>query len=159
MEDYIFQKKDYHSFQCGAYAIYNLLKKSRVTINLNTLIEGCKARKDIGTLVSDFNKTITELDLNIKQLQESDINIKKIKELLHMNKQIIILFHWTQDVNKGNHYAVIDQMYCEYGNYKYRIINYSFDKTVHIVSERELKSLLLSHTDEYFNLPVLWSRE
>ncbi len=156
--NYIFQKKTYHSYQCAAYAIYNLLQNSRVELNLNTLIGKCKARKNIGTLVSDFNKTITgvnkSLNSDIRQLNEIEISTKTIKSILNNNQTIIILFHWHNGAAlKGNHYAVIDKLYF---NIKFRVINYSFDKPIHIISERELKSMLIPYSDEHFQLPVIW---
>ena len=47
---YIFQKYNYNSFQCGAYAIYNLLHHCRHVVDLDYLIENCKADKNYGTL-------------------------------------------------------------------------------------------------------------
>ena len=154
--DYIYQKKNYHSYQCGPYAIYNLLQNSRVVLELSTLISKCKARKHIGTYVSDFNRTISSLNIPIKQIDDQHISTKLIKTLLNNNCPIIILFHWYQGALKGNHYALIDKSFTKYGNNKFRIINYSFDKPVHIISERELKSMLMPYSDEHFKLPVLW---
>jgi hypothetical protein len=158
---YIFQKKDYHTYQCAPYAIYNLLQNSRVDSNLNILIRQCKARKDIGTLVSDFTKTITNvnklLKCDIRQLNETEISTKMIKSILNNNQTIIILFHWHNGAAlKGNHYALIDKVYNNNNITKFQVINYSFDKPVHIISERELKSMLMPYSDEHFNLPVLW---
>ena len=157
-DKYIYQKKDYHTYQCAPYALYNLLQNSRVDTNLTTLIRKCKARKDIGTLVADFSKTIIYvnklLNCNIRQVNETEISTKMIKSILNNNGTIIILFHWHNGgALKGNHYALIDKLYF---NIKFRVINYSFDKPVHIITERELKSMLLPYSDEYFQLPVLW---
>jgi len=158
--NYIFQKKTYHSYQCAAYAIYNLLQNSKVELNfnLNSLIDKCKARKNIGTLVTNFNKTITGVNklLNCDIRQINKIEISTIKAMLSNNRTIIILFHWYQGALKGNHYALIDKMYTTHGNNKYRVINYSFDKPIHVISERELKSMLIPYSDEHFQLPILW---
>ena len=157
-DKYIYQKKDNDSYQCAPYAIYNLLQNSRVDTNLNSLIHQCKARKDIGTLVSDFTKTINDINKSLKcdirQLNEDVISTKMIKSVLDNNGSVIILFHWHNGAAlKGNHYALIDKLYL---NTKFRVINYSFDKPVYIISERELKSMLMPYSDEHFNLPVVW---
>ena len=159
-DKYIYQKKDYHAYQCACYAIYNLLQNSRVDTNLTSLIRKCKARENIGTLVSDFTKTIISvnksLKCNIRQLNKDVISTKMIKTLLANNGPVIILFHWHNGATlKGNHYALIDKIYNNTTT-KFRVINYSFDKPVHIITERELKSMLLPYSDEYFQLPVLW---
>ena len=156
--DYIYQKKDNDPYQCASYAIYNLLQNSRVDANLNSLIRKCKARENIGTLVSDFTKTIINvnksLKCDIRQVNEDVISTKMIKTLLANNGPVIILFHWHNGgALKGNHYALIDKLYL---NTKFRVINYSFDKPVYIISERELKSMLMPYSDEHFQLPLLW---
>ena len=157
-DKYIYQKKDNDSYQCAPYAIYNLLQNSRVDYNLNSLIHQCKAQKYIGTLVTDFTKTINDvnksLKCDIRQVNEDVISTKMIKTLLANNGPVIILFHWHNGgALKGNHYALIDKLYF---NTKFRVINYSFDKPVYIISERELKSMLMPYSDEHFNLPVVW---
>ena len=157
---YIFQKYNYNSFQCGAYAIYNLLHHCRHVVDLDYLIENCKADKNYGTLVSSFNETITNvnslLNLDITQMNEKELSTKTIKNKLNNNKPIIILFHWEEKTKQGNHYAIIDKLFYKNGNTKFRIINYSFEKPIHIISERELKSILIPYEDEHFKLPVAW---
>jgi|688.fasta_scaffold214219_1 hypothetical protein len=160
-DKYIYQKKDIDSYQCAPYAIYNLLQNSRLELNLTSLIRKCKAQKDIGTLVSDFNKTIINvnkvLKCDIRQMNETEIFTKMIKSILNNDGTIIILFHWHNGAAlKGNHYALIDIVYNNTTTTKFRVINYSFDKPVHIITERELKSMLLPYSDEHFNLPVVW---
>ena len=82
-----------------------------------------------------------------------NISIKTIKEI----NRPIILFHWYQDANKGNHYALIDKHNKnEYGVYTYRVINYSFDNPIKIITERELKSMLLPYEDDNFKMPQIW---
>jgi len=160
IDKYIYQKKDNDSYQCAPYAIYNLLQNSRLELNLTSLIRKCKARENIGTLVSDFTKTIISvnksLKCDIRQVNETEISTKMIKTLVANNGTIIILFHWHNGAAlKGNHYALIDIVYNTITT-KFRVINYSFDKPVHIITERELKSMLITYSDEHFQLPVLW---
>ena len=50
-------------------------------------------------------------------------------------------------------------MYKQNSIYTFRVINYSFDKPIHIISERVLKSMLLPYTNEYGNMPVIWSKK
>jgi len=166
--NYIFQKRNYNSYQCAAYAIYNLLKAEGIdSIKLRPLIRTCKARKNIGTLVKDFNSTIETLQnkITIKPLKADIKSIKKFASPRlasprlaspRLASPIIILFHWYQGSHKGNHYALIDQINYKYGSYTYRVINYSFDKPVNIISERELKSMLMPYKDEHFELPLIW---
>ena len=160
--NYIFQKKNYNSYQCGAYAIYNAVqnhkhkhkhKNKNKNKTLKSLIRKCKARKGIGTLVSDFNAALESIQIGIKPLEAT---LCTIKDALKATP-LIILFHWYQGAHKGNHYALIDEVYYKHGSYTYRVINYSFDKPIHIISERELKSMLMPYEDEHFNLPRVWS--
>jgi hypothetical protein len=159
--NYIFQKKNYNSYQCGAYAIYNaILCKAiqtdiRHAVKLKYLINKCKAQKGIGTLVTDFNATLESININIKPVEASLKNIKRACATGGLAP--LILFHWTHGVQQGNHYALIDKMYYKYGSYSYRVINYSFDKPIKIISERELKSMLMPYKDEHFQLPQMWS--
>ena len=171
--NYIFQKKNYNSYQCGAYAIYNAVqnhKNKNKNKTLKSLIRKCKARKGIGTLVADFNAALESIQIGIKPLEATLCTIKdvlKATPLQSLHPQInngvvgaqplIILFHWYQGAHKGNHYALIDEVYYKHGSYTYRVINYSFDKPIHIISERELKSMLMPYEDEHFNLPRVWS--
>ena len=39
-------------------------------------------------------------------------------------------------------------MYINNGIYTFRVINYSFDKPIHIISERVLKSMLLPYNNK-----------
>ena len=174
--NYIFQKKNYNSYQCAAYAIYNLLQYCCIKkIKLKYLIQMCKAQKDIGTVVSQFNATLESIKsvICIEPVDTSVLHIKSILGSAPPDKSeraavpyplkgviggnpLVILFHWYEGARKGNHYAIIDEMYYSYGQYKYRVINYSFDKPVNIISERELKSMLMPYEDEHFKLPLLW---
>jgi hypothetical protein len=164
--NYIFQKKNYNSYQCGAYAIYNALQKHNYknkNITLKSLIRKCKARKGIGTLVSDFNAALESIQISIKPSEATLCTVRDTLKATPLNmgvggaQPLIILFHWYQGAHKGNHYALIDKVYYKYGSYSYRVINYSFDKPIHIISERELKSMLMPYEDEHFNLPRVWT--
>lgn len=147
---YIFQKKNQNPYECASYAIYNLLQHRNQNTDLNGLIDNCQAQEKIGTLVKNFNNTIKHLHLD----HAENISIKTIKEI---NRPIIILFHWYQDANKGNHYALIDKHNKnEHGVYTYRVINYSFDNPIKIITERELKSMLLPYEDDNFKMPQIW---
>ena len=189
--NYIFQKKNYNSYQCGAYAIYNYLQYRGIhNVSLKSLIKKCKARKGIGTLVEDFNAALRGLTppttpLRVRGLTPPRFTspttpfrvrgltpprftsptppIADAQSLLArgvvggVSPLTLILFHWSQGAHQGNHYAFIDKMYYNYGSYSYRVINYSFDKPVHIISQRELKSMLMPYEDEHFKLPVVWN--
>ena len=86
--NYIFQKSNHNPYQCGAYSIYNLLVNSKCNskckIKLNDIIRSCKATKEDGTLVNNFNKTLEKfINLHIKH----NATIQTIKDI---NKPIII---------------------------------------------------------------------
>jgi hypothetical protein len=154
--NYIFQKRNHNSYQCGAYSIYNLLvnRKSnrKSNIKLNDIIRSCKATKENGTLVNNFNETLEKFNIHLYAKQ--DVTIQAIKDI---NKPIIILFHWFEYANEGTHYALIDEFYKDdYGAYKFRVINYSFDKPIHIITERELKSMLLPYEIDNCKMPTIW---
>ena len=173
--NYIFQKRNHNSYQCGAYSIYNLLvnqnsnrnsnqnsnqnsnrnsnqNRNRQSIKLNDIIRQCKATEENGTLLTNFNETLEQM--NIQLHRTHDVTIRTIKEI---DKPIIILFHWYEYTKEGCHYALIDEQYKdEYGVYKFRIINYSFDKPIHIITERELKSMLLPYEIKSCKMPTIW---
>ena len=74
-----------------------------------------------------------------------------------INKPIIILYHWYEYANEGTHYALIDETYKDdYGAYTFRVINYSFDKPINIITERELKSMLFRYEIDNCKMPVIW---
>ncbi len=158
--NYIFQKKNYNSYQCGAYAIYNALQFTGINdkVKLKYLIRQCKAQKGTGTLEGDFNSAIDSINnvITIRPVEATLTNIKRACETGGL-APLILLFHWSEGAHQGNHYALIDNMYYKYGSYSYRIINYSFDKPVHIISERELKNILMPYEDDHFQLPRLWT--
>jgi len=151
--NYIFQKSNHNPYQCGAYSIYNLLVNRKCNKNsINNIIRYCKATEENGTLMKDFNETLEKMNLHLNMKQ--DVTIQTIKDI---NKPIIILFHWYEYVKEGCHYALLDEQYKDaYGAYKFRIINYSFDKPIHIITERELKSMLLPYETESFKMPTIW---
>jgi hypothetical protein len=174
--NYIFQKKNYNSYQCGAYAIYNYLQYCGIhNVSLKSLIKKCKARKGIGTLVEDFNAALRGLTppttpLEVRGLTPTrfaspptpladaqSLPVRGVVGGVSPLTLTLIVFHWSNGAHQGNHYAFIDKMYYKYGSYSYRVINYSFDKPVHIISQRELKSMLMSYEDEHFKLPVVWN--
>lgn len=153
--NYIFQTS-HHPYQCGSYAIYNLLVNRKCNrnhkISLHNIIYQCKATKENGTLMNDFKKTLATLNIDVTIKQ--DVTIRMIKDI---HKPIIILFHWYEYAKEGNHYALLDEQYKdEYGAYKFRIINYSFDKPIQIITERELKSMLMPYETESFKMPTIW---
>ena len=154
--NYIFQKKNHNSYQCGAYSIYNLLVhrkcNMKLNIKLNDIIHSCKATKENGTLVNNFNETLEKFNIHLNTAE--NVTIQTIKDI---NKPIIILFHWFEYANEGTHYALIDEFYKDdYGAYKFRVINYSFDKPIHIITERELKSMLLPYEIDNCKMPTIW---
>ena len=154
--NYIFQKSNHNPYQCGAYSIYNLLVNSKCNskskIKLNDIIHSCKATKEDGTLVNNFNKTLEEFNINLHITHNATVQI--IKDI---NKPIIILYHWYEYANEGTHYSLIDEFYKDdYGAYTFRVINYSFDKPIHIITERELKSMLFPYEIDNCKMPVIW---
>ena len=77
--NYIFQTRNHNSYQCGAYSIYNLLVNSKCNnkynIKLNDIIRSCKATKENGTLIEDFNETLEKFNINTKH----NVTIQTIK--------------------------------------------------------------------------------
>jgi hypothetical protein len=155
------QNIDHSPGQCGPIALYNYLYQRRVPISSIYLIEQCKAHPDYGTKVSSFDKMVALLNkmfinISLRRYSPEECTLQIIKQQLEAYESIIILYHWTDGVNSGNHYALIDEIYNDYGQYKFRIINHSFDTPVKLVSAREIKSMLLPHTDKHFTTPVIW---
>ena len=99
-----------------------------------------------------FDETLEKFNINVNITH--NVTIQTIKDI---NKPIIILFHWYEYANEGVHYALIDEFYKDdYGAYKFRVINYSFDKQIHIITERELKSMLFPYEIDNCKMPVIW---
>ena len=117
------------------YIIFQKNKKNKSKLSYKK----CNASKCIGTTIKKFNKVILDINnkFHIEIKQHADVSIKKI---LH-NQPIIILFHWYEDATQDNHYTLIDKVYINNGIYTFRVINYSFDKPIHIISERVLTPL------------------
>ncbi len=124
-------------------------------IGLNKLIKLCNLDPLSGTNNEQMDKTIEYLnkkfDVNIKS---TEANICNIKSILESGRKIIILFHWTQDFYKGEHYSMIEKMISPY---EFKFVNYSFDKPEKIVSLRELKNMLRCHTINGDICPTIWT--
>jgi hypothetical protein len=151
--DYIYQNKNYHPYQCGAFAIYNLLAHFKTNIEIIDIIKLCTADPMIGTLIDKMNtviKTISEIThINIISLEP---NINFIDTVLNNNGIIIILYHWEENKYNGNHYALIDSV----KNNKYNIVNYSFDIKEKWIIRRELKTMLLKYDSLVGQCPKIW---
>ena len=153
---YIFQRKNYYSFQCGPFAIYNLLARINHNIELYDLIELCDANSKEGTIYDKFNKAIQKvnsmININIKEIEPT---IQNISTTLDKHYSLIILFHWNDESNNtdGEHYAMIES---KDENNKFKIINYSFDEHIKLMSRREIKTMLLPFKKNNEEYPKLW---
>lgn len=156
------QNIDHLPAQCGPLALYNYLYQRRVPISPQYLIEQCKAHLGYGTKANSFDKVISFLNkifinISLRRYSPAECTLESIKQTLDTGRSVIILYHWIDGANSGNHYALIDSIYNDYGQYKFRVINHSFETPVKIVCAREIKSMLLPHTDKHFTTPVIWS--
>lgn len=153
---YIYQKQAYFPYQCGPFAIYNLLIKHHKYYDLTRLIKLCKATVLHGTLCKNMDMALTKIngicDIYIKSVEPT---FTAICTTIKQNGSIILLFHW-KDANsvEGDHYVMIES----FENNKFKIINYSFDDEIKFVSSRILKTMLFSHKNEEFNevYPKAW---
>ena len=154
---YIFQRKNYYSYQCGPFAIYNLLIKMNYCINLYDLIDICNANSKEGTVYNKFNYAINKVNkiynINIKEIEPTMQNICRFIK----KTPLIILFHWVDEINKtdGEHYTIIESID---ENNKFKIINYSFDEHIKFMSYREIKTMLLPYKKNEEEYPKLWFR-
>jgi hypothetical protein len=152
-DKYIYQKKNFYSYQCGPFAIYNLLIKHNMYYDLLDIIKLCDANPIDGTISNNMNNAIKEINsimkIKIKSLElyptklDNELNIKNINNIMEKKSCIILLFHWTENnpnyCSSGEHYILIESLYKN----KYKIINYSFDEEIKYISIRELKEFLL----------------
>ena len=178
---YIFQKRDHHPYQCGPFAIYNLLIKHQKYCGLSRLIRLCKATALNGTLCKNMDAALIKInkicDVNIQSIAPT---FDTICDTIKQNGSVIVLFHW-QDANastdkdanastdkdtnastdkdanassSGEHYALIESL----SNYKFKVINYSFVDEIKYITRRELKTILISHKNVEFNevYPKAW---
>lgn len=124
-------------------------------IGLNKLIKLCNPDPLSGTNNEQMDKTIEYLnrkfDINIKSIEA---NIFNFKTILKSGGKIIILFHWTQNFHKGEHYSMIEKMISPY---EFKFVNYSFDEPEKIVSLRELKNMLRHYTINGDICPTIWT--
>jgi hypothetical protein len=163
MATYLFQNRpESLPAQCGPISLYNWLRYKQIPVSLDYLIKQCKANLDYGTRVKLMEKTVHTVNeifnTTISQFppDASATPFDWIKFNLYAGRPIIILYHWADGANSGNHYALIDTIYNDYGQLKFRIINHSFETPIKIVCAREIKSMLLPHTDKHFTTPVIW---
>jgi len=156
-KEYIYQREDYYSYHCGPFALYNLLLNYNIKMDIHELIKLCKPIMKDGTSNKKFNKAIQiinkKFNINIKETEASIDNIKKI---LKDNKQIIILFHWSDKYRTGEHFALIEKMIDE-NNFKF--INYSFNKAIKTVKLKELQIMLKYFKSKNDICPTLWYNE
>lgn len=169
---YIFQKYDHHPYQCGPFAIYNLLLKHQKYCGLSRLIRLCKATALNGTLCKNMDAAIIKInkicDVNIQPIAPT---MSAIGDAIKNNGSVIVLFHW-QDANastdkdanastdkdtnasSGEHYTMIES----FEDKKFKVINYSFNEEIKYVTRRGLKTMLISHKNEEFNevYPKVW---
>lgn len=152
--EYIYQKANFYPYHCGPFALYNLLLKNNKYIGLHKLINLCEPEPINGTSNKNFNKAIDilnrQFDINIIETESS---LNNIYNIIQLNKQIIILFHWTHHFHKGEHYALIEKID---GNNNFKFINYSFDEPIKLVGLRELKNMLRYYKSNEDICPTLW---
>ena len=152
---YIFQRRNYYSYQCGPFAVYNLLTTMNHCIDLHDLIEMCDANSKDGTVYNKFNNAINKVNniynINIKEVEPTIQNINS----MILKNSLIILFHWVDENTKtdGEHYAMIESID---KNKKFKIINYSFDEHIKYLSYREIKTMLLPYKKDNEEYPKLW---
>ena len=156
LSQYIFQKRNYYSYQCGPFAIYNLLSNNNYNVDLHELIKLCDANPKEGTTYNKFDGVIKKINkiynINIKELEPT---IKNINIYIKKNYSCIILFHWVDEINgtSGDHYAMIESID---KNNKFKVINYSFDENIKYLSYREIKTMLLPYKKNDEEFPKLW---
>ena len=176
LPNYVFQKWNHHPYQCGPFAIYNLLIKHQIYYNLTKIIKLCKATSRFGTLSQNMNTAIIKInkicDINIQAIVPT---VTAICDTIKKEGSVILLFHW-QDANanastdkdananassdkdanatSGEHYVLIESL----SNYKFKVINYSFNEEVKYITSRNLKTMLFHHKNEEFNevYPKAW---
>ena len=172
LPNYVFQKWNYHPYQCGPFAIFNLLIKHQIYYNLTKIIKLCKATPKHGTLSQNMDATLLKInnicDINILPIVPT---FTAICDTIKKKRAVILLFHW-QDANastdkdanastdkdanasSGEHYVMIES----FEDKKFKVINYSFMDEIKYITRRELKTMLISHKNVEFNeiYPKAW---
>ena len=100
---YIYQKRDYHSYQCGPFAIYNLLITNRKHYELRDIIKLCNADSKDGTLFHNMVYAIKKINrLMSVNIREINANMHNIHDILVKQGSIILLFHWNKDTKNDD---------------------------------------------------------
>jgi hypothetical protein len=153
--NYIYQKKDFYPYHCGPFAIYNMLIKHNSHCDIQDIIKLCDPEPIIGTLCEKMDNAIRQINkiFNIK-IKKNVPNITQIDKVLEKDGSVIILFHWTDKISSGEHYAMIESN----KNNKYKIINYSFGFETKYITIKELNTMLLYHKrNDLEEFPKIWS--
>jgi len=100
-----------------------------------------------------MNDTIKKVNrianINIK-LEEP--NIYNIRNILRSEGSVILLYHWQKKYKQGEHYILIESI----DNHKYKIVNHSFQKNIHYITSRELRTMLLPFVRDNNEFPRMW---
>ena len=153
---YRYQKLNHYAYQCGPFAIYNLLLKHKKYCKLTKIIKLCKANNLNGTICKNMNSAIIKInkicDINIQSITPT---FDTICDIIKNKGSVIVLFHWQDaTASSGEHYVLIESL----SNYKFKVINYSFNEEIKYITSRNLKTMLLYHKNEEFNevYPKIW---
>ena len=124
-------------FQCGAYALYNLLLlQNKTPVSWQKCIRLCNAQPVVGTLAHNMTRALYQCNACIQEYH--DITVYTILQ----RSTSILLFHWEHKRYSGEHYAVVHIV-----DNQIHMLNFSFDIPVRILSHRELKTLLIPFVD------------
>lgn len=164
--EYIYQTISWNSYQCGSFVLYNTLIRLNRQPDLNVLIRLCNADQEEGTDADAFNNAITFINESENvRIVPTEPKIKNIQNIILQGESIIILFHWEENDNNGEHFAMIETTNDYYSKsnreIKFKIINYSFDEPIKWVDTEELKILLLpfvkkQNNGKIYTYPKIW---
>ena len=147
---YIFQKENYFPYHCGVIAVFNLLCRLNVLVNLQILFELNGRINKCGMSENDLNFLIEKVNIEYNlDIHKENIDIDTIDERLS-NRNYGILLFCANKITSFGHFAFIEK----YKSKTFRIINFSFDHEIKIITRKHLELLIKSKHN--FENPKFW---
>lgn len=147
----IIQREDFYPYHCGVISVYNLLTRLEIQTNLKTVFDLGLQIKKRGMSCDELNYLIDQINkfYNL-DIQEQECSVDIIDSILSNNSCGILFFCEDTKVLYG-HYAFIEK----YRSKTFRIINYSFDTDIKILTKTQLEKLIKPKPN--FECPGFWS--
>lgn len=147
---FIFQKVNFFPFHCGAISVYNLLCRLEIHTSIKEIFNLGLNIKPRGMSCDELRYLIQNVNQKYNlDIEEQDCDIDTIDQFLSNGNYGIIFF--SQGAKYFAHYAFIEK----YTSKRFRIINYSIDTEIKILTRKQLENLIKEKGN--FKYPGFWS--